>query len=127
MIVLDENMEESLRDRLGNLGMRIRQIGVDLAPKGIKDDNVIPLLHQLRSPTFFTQDSHYWDRRLCHLRYCLVYLDVWPQDAAKLIRAFLRQAQFETWNQRRGCVVRATKRRLAIWRLKATQIEILTL
>lgn len=33
---------------------------------------------------------------LCHLRYCLVYLDVKPDEAARYIRRFLRHKSFRT-------------------------------
>jgi len=51
---------------------------------GIKDDNILPLLHRKRRVTFFTQDQDFFDRQLCHHAYCLVRLDVRADDATRL-------------------------------------------
>ena len=70
--------------------MSIRQIGYDTARKGIQDDEIIPLLYQLRRPTFFIRDSDFFDRRLCHQGYCLVFMDVDKYEAASFVRRVLR-------------------------------------
>jgi hypothetical protein len=49
-----------------------RQIGYDVGRKGLKDEQIIPLLHTLDRPTFFTLDTDFYNRRLCHEGYCLV-------------------------------------------------------
>jgi hypothetical protein len=64
-----------------------RQIGRDLARKGMKDREIIPLLHGLTRPTFFTLDADFYNRRHCHERYCLVHLDV---EAAEFVLRVLR-------------------------------------
>ena len=67
---------------------------------------IIPLLHSLRRPTFFTRDRDFYKSDLCHRRYCLVFLDVAFDEAAEFIRRFLRHSAFRTQIQRIGRVIR---------------------
>ena len=97
MFVLDENVPEPQRAFLEAWHIRVRQIGVELVRKGTLDENVIPVLHQLRGVTFFTRDQDYYRRDLCHPRYSLVFLEVRPKDFADTIRRFLRHRAFRTW------------------------------
>jgi hypothetical protein len=53
MIVLDENFPESQRQLLRGWRFRIHQVGYEVGRKGLKDTEIIPLLFQLRTPTFF--------------------------------------------------------------------------
>ncbi|HEY8283609.1 MAG TPA: hypothetical protein VIJ28_04415 [Chloroflexota bacterium] len=48
----------------------MRQIGADVGHKGIADDAIIVLLHQLSRPTFFTRDDDFYQKALCHPAYC---------------------------------------------------------
>lgn len=72
---------------------------------------IIPLLHTLRRPTFFTRDHDFYKADLRHLRYCLVFLDVAFDEAAEFIRRFLRHTAFRTQAQRMGRVVRVQSQR----------------
>ena len=76
MNILDENILESQRQLLLSWRIRVRQIDEDIGRKGMKDDEIIPFLHGQRRPTFFTRDLGFYERRLCHPRYCLVCLAV---------------------------------------------------
>jgi hypothetical protein len=49
-------------------------MGYDMGRQGMKDQEIIAMLHRLRRPTFLTRDEDFYARRLCHARYCLVYL-----------------------------------------------------
>ena len=60
-------------DRIQERGIAFRQIGVEVGRSGMSDRQVVELLHGLSRPTFFTRDYDFYDRELCHLRYCLVY------------------------------------------------------
>jgi hypothetical protein len=60
----------------------------------------------LRRPTLFTRDRDFYDPRLQHTGYCLVYVDVSPDDVAEFVRRFLRHPNFRTQAQRMGKVVR---------------------
>lgn len=104
MIVLDENIRDSQADYLRKLGIANRKIGADLAAKGTSDANIIPLLLRLKQPTFFTHDADFWDVRLCHAGYGVVYLSVKSRDAAGYIRRFLRHTLFNTSARRLGRV-----------------------
>lgn len=39
-------------------------IGFDVGRKGMKDEAIIPFLHELRDTTFFTRDLGFYDRKL---------------------------------------------------------------
>ena len=80
----------------------MRQIGADVGHKGIADDALIVLLHQLSRPTFFTRDDDFYQKALCHPAYCLVPLAVGQYEVASFVRRFLRQPQFGIYIRRRG-------------------------
>lgn len=117
MILLDENVPESQRALLLAKRVAARQIGYDVERKGLKDEQIIPLLHTLDRPTFFTLDSDFYNRRLCHLGYCLVHLDVAEEAAAEYVRRFLRHRKSNTRAKRMGWVVRVSATGLASWRI----------
>jgi hypothetical protein len=125
MHVLDENIPEPEREHLAAWRIRVRQVGVDLARKGTSDENVLALLHELRGVTFFTRDLDYYRREWCHLRYCLVCLDVEESASAQTIRRFLRHRAFRTWAQRKGTVIRVSESALRVWKVKAKKVEII--
>lgn len=52
MILLDENFPDSQRQLLRSWRIRPQQIGYETGRKGMQDEEIIPLLHQLRRPTF---------------------------------------------------------------------------
>jgi hypothetical protein len=71
--ILDENIDSVARQQLRSFKVRFRHIGSDIGHSGMKDLNdVIPLLHTLRKPTFFTRDGDFYSRTLVHAHYCLV-------------------------------------------------------
>jgi hypothetical protein len=119
--VLDENIPESQRERLRKRRVAARQIGRDLGRKGMKDREILPLLHGLTRPTFFTLDADFYDRRLCHERYCLVHLDVDEDEVAKFINRVLRHRRFDTWAKRSGRVLRVSLTGIASWRVRKTE------
>jgi hypothetical protein len=104
--LLDENFPADQKVLLRAWNIPVRKIGSQLAHLGVKDPEIIPLLHQLRRVTFFTQDKGFASRALCHPAYCLVYLEVRPDDTALFVRRFLRQPLFDTVAKRMGSVVR---------------------
>lgn len=118
MNILDEDIGFSQRRSLESWKIHFRQIGVEIGRSGMKDlDEVIPLLHQLKSPTFFTQDHGFYHFRLRHPGYCLVYLNVWDDEAAHYIRRFLRHGYFRARAQRIGNVVRVHHDGLNYWQV----------
>ena len=121
MNIVDENIPEDQRALLQSWGIPIHQIGYDVGRKGMKDKEIIPFLHQLRDTTFFTRDQGFYDRSLCHARYCLVCLAVGKDEVAVFVRRFLRHPELDTKAKRIGAVIRASHVRLSIWRRNAEQ------
>ena len=87
----------------------------------MKDDEIIPLLHGLPRPTFFTLDADFYDRHFCHEAYCLVHLDVEGEMAAEYVRRLLHHRAFNTKAKRMGRVIRVSPMGLAIWRILQEQ------
>ena len=114
MNILDENIIASQRQQLRSWRIRVRQVGVDLARKGLQDEEIIPLLHHLRRPTFFTRDRGFYRREICHQQYSLVCLEVVPEEVAIFVRRVLRHPRLNTQAKRLGTVVRASHRGLAV-------------
>jgi len=106
MLVLDENLPEGQRLWLRKWRIRFRVIGLDVASSGTKDENLIPVLHRLASPTFFSLDHHFYRQDWAHSHYCLVWLDVRGRQSADFIRRFLRHSAFDTQAKRMGIVAR---------------------
>ncbi len=86
MNVLDENIVAQQCQRLEHWRIPFRQIGRHLSTRGALDENLIPLLHRLPQPTFFTHDEDFFKASLCNARYALVYLDAVDTEAAELVK-----------------------------------------
>jgi len=117
--ILDEQIPGEQRLLLKSWRIPVRHIGYDVGRKGLQDDEIIPLLHRLRRPTFFTLDLGFYQRGLCHKRYCLVGMDIYDDEAASFVRRFLRHPDFDTQAKRMGAVIRISRKGLWIWRLHA--------
>lgn len=118
MNVLDENIAASQRERLKRWKIRVVQIGQDIGRQGMQDrEQVIPLLQALRRPVLFTRDKGFFDRKLCHRRYGLVYLAVGPDEVADYVRRFLAHPTFATMKERMGKVVRVGEAGIRVWSL----------
>ncbi len=118
MIILDENIPESQWQLLRSWRLRALLIGRDLSEKGIKDDRLTKFLREQNRPTFFSRDEGFYDRRLCHAGYCLVYLAVRPNESALFVRRLLRSPHFKVRAQRLGAVIRVSSAGLQLWRLR---------
>lgn len=68
----------------------------------MKDEEIIPFLHRLDKPTLLSRDTDFYNRRLCHARYCLVYLALNKREVAIFVRRFLRHKAFNTQAKRIG-------------------------
>ena len=121
MNILDENILKNQRQLLKSWRIRVRQVGHDIGRKGLQDEEIIPLLLQLRRPTFFTRDLGFYERGLCHRRYCLVGMAVQKSEAAIFVRRVLRHGEFDTQAKRMGTVIRVSHRGLSVWRLSAEE------
>ena len=60
MLVLDENLPAGQQRWLRKWRMRFRGVGVEVATFGNDDANLIPVLHRLLRPTFFTLDRDFF-------------------------------------------------------------------
>src|SRR5262249_20480379 len=89
--------------------------------QGMKDQEILALLHRLRRSTFLTRDEDFYARHLCHVRYCLSSLAVAKDEVRPLIRRLLRHRGFDTAPKRSGTVGRVSQVDLAVWRLHAEQ------
>ncbi len=123
MNILDENIPESQRQLLRSWRIQVRQIGHEIANKGVKDEAIISLLHQFRSVTFFTRDLGFYDNKLCHANYCLVCLAVGQYEVASFIRRFSQYPAFNTHSKRMGKVIRVTHLGMRIWQLHGEEEE----
>ena len=125
MNILDENVPDSQRRLLRSRHVPIRQIGQDMGRMGMKDDEIIPLLHHLDRPSFFTLDEGFYRRRLCHGGYCLVYLDVEEEMVAEYTRRLLRHPALNSKAKRMGLVIRVLPTGLTFWRIQVEQRDYL--
>jgi hypothetical protein len=96
--------------------IRVRAVGVDMAALGTQDENLIPVLHRLAQPIFFTLDQHFFRADWSHASYGLAWLDVADDEAAEYIRRFLRHPAFATQSKRLGVVARVGEAGVRFWR-----------
>lgn len=123
MNLLDENFPEDQGPLLREWHVPFRQIGRDISRLGAKDSEIIPLMHQHRRITFFTQDRDFFKRNLVHLAYCLVLLDVRADDTAWFVRRFLRHPRFKSEAKRMGTVARVHYARIEFWKRNCIKVE----
>lgn len=116
MNLLDENVPESETERLRGWGVRVRQIGQGVGRLGMKDPEILTLLHGLKRVTLFSLDRDFSGAHLCHPAYCLVYLFVPRQEAAIYVRRVLRHPALNTQAKRMGAVIRVGGSGLRVWR-----------
>ena len=125
MLVIDENISEIEVWQLREWGVHVRQIGPDVAQTSATDENILPVLHHLKHPTFFTRDRDFWDPKLRHQKYCLVFLDI-PEhegEIAAAIRRFLSHPVFETHSKRLGKIVRIHFANIQFWQVGKQQLQ----
>jgi hypothetical protein len=111
VILLDHNIPEHQVALLRQARLRPQQIGRDIGRPEWQDfEEILRYLYQRKAPTFFTRDEDFFHRRLCHQKYCLVFMTGLVLDTAKDIRRFLRHPLFRTRQQRLGKVIRIASR-----------------
>jgi hypothetical protein len=72
LIILDENILDAQRLLLEASRIAVRQIGVDIGHKSLKNEKIVVLLRRQRNPTFFTRDAGFFLPIHRHRSYCLV-------------------------------------------------------
>jgi hypothetical protein len=113
--LLDENFPEDQRPILRAWGIPFRQVGREFSHSGVKDPEIIPLLHHQRRVTFFTLDKDFFEPSLCHPAYGVAFLDVRADDAAHFVRRFLRHARFDSTAKRMGVIARVHHEGIHFW------------
>lgn len=115
MILLDENIRQDQAIQLHRRHIPARFLVDDFARSGIQDRDIIPLLHRLKKPVFFTHDRDFFQRGLAHQNYGLVWLDMFDGRAAVFIRGFLKHKLFDTAAKRMGVVARVRHEGIDFW------------
>ena len=123
MLVLDENLPEEEKLRIKKFVNSVKQIGDDLEISGIKDNEIIKLLHQLKKPTFVTLDSDFFKPDLRHKNYCLIFITVRFFETAKYLRPFLKLEQFNTIAKRIGKVIQISADKIIYWELNSVEMK----
>jgi hypothetical protein len=123
MIIIDENFPESQRQLLLSWRINIRQIGIEVGRKGIQDDEIIPLLLKYKNPTFFSLEFDFYNRKLCHSKYYLAFLDLGQYESALFIRRFLRNNNFNTQQKRMGKVIKISHSGFLVWEINAVSTQ----
>jgi hypothetical protein len=121
MLLLDENLPAHQRQSLREWRVRFRVVSVDLALAGTADENLIPMLHRLAQPTFFSLDRNFYRPAWTHPRYGLVWLDVPDDRAAATIQRFLAHPAFDTAVKRLGIAARVHADGILVWRFKSPE------
>ena len=116
MHVIDENIPASQRQLLRKWRIHFRAVGIDFAARGTQDANLIPVLHKLPEPVFFTLDKDFFRADWADASYGLAWLDVADNEAAEFIRRFLRHSAFDTKSKRMGVVARVGEAGVSFWR-----------
>lgn len=108
-------MRADQRQLLRGWRIPVRQIGRDIAPSGIQDENIIPFLLTLKRPTLFTHDDGFFHSALAHARYSLVWLDMKDIEAALYVRRLLKHPRFNTQAKRMCTVARVHPGGIQFW------------
>jgi hypothetical protein len=116
MNVLDENFPVEQVELLRSRGVHVRKIGQDIGRAGMLDPEILTLLHATTRPTLFTLDADFASPLLCHPAYGLVFLFIYPRDAAMYVRRVLRHPVLNTQAKRMGTCVRASYDGVRVWR-----------
>lgn len=115
MILLDENIRQDQAIQLRRQHIPAQFLVEHFAQKGIQDHDIVPVLHRLKQPVFFTHDRDFFRRDLTHNNYCLVWLDLFDGKAAEFIRAFLKHKLFDTAAKRTSIVARVHQEGIDFW------------
>ncbi len=121
MIILDENILDGQRLMLEGWRIPVRQVGFDLGRKGLKDEEIVVLLHRQRQPTFFTRDQGFYTAELRHQHYAIVVAAVGQYELAAFVRRLLHHPEFDTFAKRAGRIFRIAPKGIAWWQLRRQQ------
>lgn len=98
----------------------------DLRPnQRILDERVPDILLALKQPTFVTIDKDFWQRKLCHPGYGILYFSLRDDQQERLpgmLRALFRRAEFRTRARRMGKVARVRSTRIDWWQFQVADL-----
>jgi len=123
MIILDENFTRVEKFKLKKFKKSIKQIGFEIEKSGIKDNDIIPFLHKIKNPTFFTLDNDFFNTNLRHKGYSIVWLNVEINKIAEFAIKFLKHDSFNTISKRMGKIVQITTQRVRYWELNSLNFK----
>lgn len=106
--------------------IKLQQIGIELEMKGIQDEDIIRFLHTLKGSTFFSWDSDFYQSKLLHSSYCLVFLDCPKSSITDLIKIFLKLDFFDTKAKRMGKVIKLSTSFIKCYELGKTEEQTIT-
>ncbi len=84
----------------------------------IRDERVPELLLTLNRPTFITIDHGFWQRKICHSGYCILYFALAKEEQGELpplLRRLLHLPEFHTRAAHMGKVARVQKQLATYW------------
>lgn len=122
MYLLDENIIKDQRKLLERWRFRVKQIGVDFKTKGIKDEQIVTLLQQTNGTLFITRDSDFFEKKYCHSKYCIIYLDVEKFEVAYFIRNFLKHPLFNNNKKRMGKIIKLNQTLIQYYILNSDEL-----
>lgn len=87
----------------------------------ILDDRVPAILLTIKQATFITIDDWFWQRGLCHSRYCILCFALRNDQQGlipQLLRTLFRLREFRTRAERMGKVARISQARIEYWQFR---------
>lgn len=120
MLILDENVVSDHEVQLWRWGIRTKKIGDDVGRSGMKDEEIIPLLHSLPRPVLFTNDLRFYERDSPHPNYCIVVVSAGKVEMPPLIRRFLKHPNFDSEAKCLGRIVLLTQHNLRVRQFKVS-------
>jgi len=121
--IFDENFSAPLMEIIRTKLASVTQAGKDWGRSGWKDrDQIIPNLHG-SGATFHTLDSGFYDWRLSHRDYCLVYYEISEIELIEYIFRFLHHQNFDTRAKRLGKVIKVSPSQIAFWKINEYRFQ----
>jgi hypothetical protein len=84
----------------------------------ILDDRVPEILQTLKTPTFVTIDHGFWNRKLCHPGFCILYFELRADEQEQLpalLRRLFRLSEFRSRAVRMGKVANVGIESVTYW------------
>ena len=115
--IFDEHFSAPSMEIIRNKLSSVTQVGKDWGQSGWNDRNeIIPHLHG-SGATFHTLDRGFYDWRLWHRDYCLVYYDLSETELIESIFKFINHHTFNTRAKRLGKVIKVNPFEITYWEL----------